>query len=1095
LKTISCFAKHHLKLTALLAAASMQLACHSRQIDARPHERLAETNASAPTTQDNRNQQVLVSGLDVGRPLGRLSQDLFKAENLTRPDFILSAEARNLLQRLNAEILNLSKKSVESDELKSALNVWRSALLAGCNEQLQGCRHIGFFRSDSQSQAVLLEIAKRESQPDVKLKLLHLGFDLGNRASALDFENQYVKAAVTFLKQSQNGPRSETFERMQTQVEAVIETILLKGSDQARSQALEPLLELFPIWQSSLKESSGDQHRLRMLIFDFALQSRIYNKDRNDLHPDLRAALKDRQERANSLTQQLTNLRKQSQNLTWMKLPESLPHDEYLYLVDAVVNDHINIDQAARFWEGTHRDLNQLATRARDVVRILILNQLRNSNAHLRRFFQRKDMFSSATFIDAVISESTVLSQQWERVIASAELLKTLVERVNLGVDRRDANTNEFLTEIQGLRRNVKYFAVWPSMFVMSYHLSKMNFKVKFESPFGSVTVNSADVMTALFDGELTAWLNFGNDGIPLNKAEVNYAFSFAVSTGVLRDFGVSNEEFLSELVRRYLAPTVAEVDFDNQTLASWTTQNAKYNQLMRVCRSPVSEFTNRIPLGSFPSYVYHGSASNGATSNSEILYISSQAHRTELDSQIEAVSLILIPRERQVRALIEMIHAANQNSAERAQLSQIVDQALVGSHRFMGLVFHSVRELGPCIHTMRKRELQQQIQLIQAEAAYLRDVHAQMTALRRLSANQRPAAAEAASAKMRLVPSYIDASEIPRIGGFDSEILYYNRLDGVLRMAAFLQRGYRGTGSTHAAINPSTEIVIPEDVLSPDLGFSSRTVNLNYRENVDEFVGQALKLWIASSGPFAFWWNSFMNTFQVRFRLEALTALYRAGSVQMIDPVNNVLKSTALQPEEIFTELFRLAELVELSSDDRQIAQLINLTGRFAPNDLAGLYRETNSLRERGLLDGAVLLLLEGINGEPSRGSINTSEEGATQAIYRYALIPWGRVIYQQQKSIGTFYLPVPEATRAIVGDLYRPLVQTQLRRRREFLRAAQERVKQGASTQVNYSLDLNPVGLAGTLISPNVQQDVLSQEEDLHRETDGFFRLNSQN
>src|SRR5690606_2610485 len=117
-----------------------------------------------------------------------------------------------------------------------------------------------------------------------------------------------------------------------------------------------------------------------------------------------------------------------------------------------------------------------------------------------------------------------------------------------------------FIQELESLPQQVKLFAVWPTMFVISHHLSKRNFEITFETFFGIVTIDTTSILQDLVEGAYGAWFSFGNDGWGLNQAEVAYAFSYAVAAGVFEDYGIKERDFFAEFLLRYLGPADYQV-------------------------------------------------------------------------------------------------------------------------------------------------------------------------------------------------------------------------------------------------------------------------------------------------------------------------------------------------------------------------------------------------------------------------------------------------------------------------------------------------------------------------------------------------------
>src|SRR5690606_14003978 len=82
------------------------------------------------------------------------------------------------------------------------------------------------------------------------------------------------------------------------------------------------------------------------------------------------------------------------------------------------------------------------------------------------------------------------------------------------------------------LRRNIKYMAVYPNMFLMAYFIAHNKAPLEVNTWFGSFKIDHTTIINAFMDGNVSPWFRFGNDELPLSKIELLYAYYFALRNG-----------------------------------------------------------------------------------------------------------------------------------------------------------------------------------------------------------------------------------------------------------------------------------------------------------------------------------------------------------------------------------------------------------------------------------------------------------------------------------------------------------------------------------------------------------------------------------
>lgn len=1024
---------------------------------------------------------------------------------LEDPRVIHTKQMRAALRAFNESLVSLAEQN--PDQAKPWIEKARIAIESGCDGLLKDCTNIRFFSGDHNS-AKLMElsartidkaidgekdIAKRDDLVRTYYRRLKISFALRNRVSDSKFDFMYLMRASDYAETFSRSPKNSRERDLLTQHSEVFEMILNAFnpdlSDPKFKTQFESFVNAFSPWNYSRQtESPFGQAATRMLAL--AARDFLYDGKSNALSSSLVKAIKHSQETPplpvtlmegetnpfahvdDSLANIESQFQKEEGNI-WrdLSLKDTMPRDEYFYMIDRIYGGHLTPDDATEIWRGSRQDANALLKAAEQYIKIRVAAQIVRTNRYMS-FIYSSQKYSSTDLFQMAIKNSFPIENQWRRMLDRIKWIQTFLERNLKAADDR-LNSESYThvdTMLTSITRNIKITSVYTNMMLMAYFLSEVKFKFPISTAFGSWELDAATIVSWFFEGNLRPVFKFGNDDVPLKRIETLYVFLFGLKTDAFKTFSVSKEKpldlprFFEVVIGKYLEADRLELQNALEAERKTMRQSNGMATFLQVCRQdrqllaqgirPGHQGTTlAIELDRLPFGTYVGARSiygeDAWRFHSDSLTKRIKGMNDGLKRKLDFVKIMVDL----LRQHLNIIHAPSDEVLRK------IDGFLEGIRtletEYLTELTRWNDTLSPCLDQSIAIEIDRQNDLVELEIQHLRSVWQHMTAIRAANGNSavQLAAVQKATAYLN---STLALDELPSAANYKtvSEITgdeyVYAEFDVLLR----LRRGLK-------KVAPNVRIIMPSDLTDTKMWKDRAQVIITYNENEELFVREALRNFNGSTGSYVKWLNTTGDATIFVNRVKLNTQLYRLGRF----PVYNT-SDISCQGKTNITECPK--KIYEMSAK-RLVDEMANITNMLSMTENGGRpKRDAQYLKMLGMTarwDKAKLAdFMLDKNGEPisvfeTLYMALTEEKAALEEALDY---------HTTEQAVGHF-LFAPEAVfkEVLDGSFFR-LVYRYFSRINELTAAirAREQADAKAGRRLEYSYEWRENQMIGTSI-----------------------------
>jgi hypothetical protein len=1091
-------------------------------VDQRPHE----APISTQTQQPNAVQSIEPLSVDLKSVMARfetsieannpsgwletvrtLTPVLTSQEVLQNPRRSASAELRNALMVWNRATLKLVQAG-KGSEVREFIEGLLASVSFGCDTLLRGCQNVAFFRQDPGTAQVLevylrsLDAKLGQASPTAEWRAqlvsfyrhLNLAFELRRNVATNELEFMYLNRASQLSAQHREMPAE-----LQAQVDLarhreVMSMILGRfqpdlSTPEARAR-FATFIDNFSPWEFSRRadsatDSAANQGQTRLL--SLAARTSLYAANGTQLSDSLKKAIESSQrartavEGEESFAQAVDVLKRQNSRI-WsnLKLADDFPRNEYFFMVDRLFRDHLTVDDVTAIWEGSRQDGSQLLSIAEKYIKIEIGRMVVRTNSFMSSVYESNK--SHQSIFKDTIEKSYPLSTQWDQMLKRVERIGTLVSRIQKQVP--PAEFQKFERNLNAVRRNIKFVSVYPNMMLMAYFLEEAQFKLEIFTFFGVIKLDTADIINAFFDGRLTPWFSFGNDGEGLRRLETLFAFYFALKTDSFHAFSAGSRPidevlFFEKVIGRYLAENEKLLLQHLSSIQDNIRNSPQHGLLQQICRQDrlALEAGEKVGgrglgptlnLNQFETRTYlaggHLSPMQGLSSfYSSTTLDAVQKVRQDLDRKLRFV-------ETMVRVLSSHLGA---NGAEKIEKIRANLQRVVGLRRqLLAEIWNRNRELSTCLTQSLLIEWDRQRQLIDFEARHLRAVHAELTRIRNATATQREALETEANLRIRReFPLSLAGDRLPSgflgQGGFQEGQYQISKLDLLLRLRAAMR-----------SIAPNTLIQLPPDLADTDLWRQPQFVSLNAEMGVEEFVRAGLKVFHTTNSGYISWISNTRLSDTLQSRLRLAVELYQLGRFEVGS--DREAQTVSFSADSVVEVLMSTLQSMSIghSPDEARVLDLIGSASRFERAEYDKMLFDAQ---------GRGLSLAEKVYQ-----MVTDDETGLSEA----------RELYTTSRGMGHFLFAPDESVNQTLREQFVPLVQRHFNGIRELEQALERRELSDAQAnrllEVGYEirggqvLTVGPVRTPGDrarYLSPSRIRDAEARRGVFDSATNGFF------
>lgn len=993
----------------------------------------------------------------------------------------------------------------------------RVVIESGCDGTGKGCSRaiLRFFKQDigasrlmeASAREVEIELDRlskaRSSSPKLRgetqklqnelvrtyYRRLKMAYELKNQTMDRELEFLYLARASQYAEAFNSEiPTTRERELLAQHIE-VFETILAGFnpdlSNKEFRERFEAFVNNFGPWRYSRRgENPFGRASTRML--SLAAQNFLYRDGK--LSQSLTVAIQDSQEiqKAPENTSQdafeqktfesldssfsmIVKHIREKQPAIWMNLSlsDSFKRDEYFFIIDRIFGDHLTIEDASEVWRGTKRDSKALLQVAEQYIKIQIAAQTVRTNKYMAGIYSNRD-WSSTTLLEKAIEQSYPVQTQWNQLLGR-------IERLHLFLDRSLKSTEDVWGAsdfskvdrmLSSIRRNIKYLSVYPNMMMMAYYMAESKFKLSIYTFFGKFEIDTGQIIGWFFDGKLSPFFNFGNDGNGLKRIETLYAFLFALKTDTFASFSASRGEridvvkFFDVVIAKFLDEERIDLSNAIDEIRRETRKNTM-ETFLKTCEQDRDLINRGVKPGTAGArlpidlWAFKFSTYVGTTASSSHGYAALQFHNERRAEKIRTLNSSLRAKLEFVQIMTGLLEEQlRKTGSNEAEIERIREKIKVYTSRvsqlraeFLTEVTRWNRTLSNCVDQAVRVEVERQGELLEMEEKHLRYVWSKIKEAR--SSQNREALLGALNKEIvsSTGAEKISSSKpfLPKSAATEDNYVYAD-LDVTLRMVQHLKK-----------VAPNVDIIMPSDLSDSSIWKAENRRVIPYSSSEEEFVRSGMKNFDEGTSTIMSWLGSTDDPTTFIQRLNVNTELYKLGRFKVFD-VSSVacreqsdMTKCPLRDEEITAEdlvnqtsaTLRMLSMTEggKPKKDTRIIALVGATSRW----------NREKLKKSFVLEE---------NGEP-KTLFESLFEGLIQDT---TLLDEAKDFNLTNRSTGEFLFAPEKEFRTIVSQGFQPSVDTYFGRAEALLKAIDVREKKdGASgNTIDYSYELRPSGLA---------------------------------
>lgn len=1079
---------------------------------------------------------------------------------LENPRITHTPMMRTALQAFSSSLVLLADD--DRDQALPWIEKTRLAIESGCDGEMKGCTNIAFFRGGSDSAKIMqisadslnakidslskeISEARKASktnsdkveelviQRDGLIRLyyrrLSLSFVLRNQITDPQFEFMYLTRASDYaaaFARSENPSRERALLTRHSEIfELILNHFNPDLSEPGFKSRFEDFVNAFAPWNYSRQtENPFGSAATRML--SLAAKSFLYDektgKISKSLAESIRASQEDEKETTASASKkddasfgdpfsssfaETTATLKSENPKIWknLVLSDSMPRDEYFFIIDRIYGGHWTPDDASEIWRGSKRDSTALLRAAEQYIKVQIAGQIVRTNRYMSSIYSNKE-WSSVTLFQNAIEKSYPIENQWNQMLSRIERVQLFLDR-NLKASNEVFNTeeyknmNEMLTSV---RRNIKYLSVYPNMMLMTYFMAEVKFKIPVRTFFGSYEIDAATIISWFFDGRLSPLFNFGNDGQSLKRVEILYAFLFALKTDTFDAFSTVDSSakrldvprFFEVVVGKYLDADRIALEQSLEDVRKSIRQSNNMTTFLQVCRQDRDLIAKGVKPGQEGATLtleFH-TMTNAVYVGTNVGYGADawSFHGSRLSEKVKTVNSDLRRKLDFVATMVSLLEKHLETSGTKADEVKATTDKIKGyvsgvkrlQTEYLTEVTRWNKTLSSCLDQALEIEIDRQNDLLELEIQHLRAVWKRMTALR--SANNATAVAEANS----FVKASLGTSDLGKnlsyepISNVSMSEYVYAELDVMLRMRQNLK-----------TVAPNVRVLMPSDLMDTNYWKDRRQVVISYNSSEDEFVREGVRNFNGSLSAYAKWINSASDPAPFINRLALFTELYKLGTTEVYDTAAQSCQGKpnitecplipyTMTPKMVVDETARVLSLLSLTEDggklkrDAEYLRLVGATSRWMVDRL-----------KKFTLDD---------NGEPV-----TLFEHIYQALSEdETALDEAREFNLTDRSVGRFLFSPEEDYKVILRRGFHPLVNNHFGRVKALEVAVLEREKsdQKSGKILEYSYEfregdvlsakIDHIGGVPVYLSRQKIDDFTTRRILFDRETDNAFK-----
>ncbi len=877
------------------------------------------------------------------------AQRVLELKRVTDPKSMGNRPVLNELIMLNDLILHTTPEQRRLPEFSAVLSLYQSALTKDCGTYRDSCTGVRYLKQAGTSAEVVKLLAKSNTATQFKLLLF-----------ALEMKNRLWDGDMIFMLE--NAPHAGL---SASEAEAVTSErhLLVTAMQQLQDKTADPLaarrfLDSINAWEmvefDIHNTASGlDSSTVEAMLETFGRANYLYAAD-GSLHPGLKKLIERREQAPDGYMAQQRMLQGKKMyhpDLIGARFTEHL--DELTYIIDSVYLGRISPQAGAQLFGSTKKSAVDLRHAVEGFFRLQFALAVYTSAEAAKNVFHSEVEIKSK--LSYVTEHSIGVARIWSYFRAQIQPLRSFSQ---LAAGKRPAETMEaaqLMDLFNSSEKSILMASTYPQTMVLLHMLSQEKFEV---AHLGSLDFfDSGDLMSVLFTGHVPPLFPYSEEKNPLNSFQILHAFDFALRTNTFEIYGIDQDFFIADTIRRISVRTVSNINSHIHDVLAMLSQDDTLPRLHEACL----EFTEKpqfIPrkfyVGELSLSPYYGSlleltmlqVHSGGNKNGVMFFDSEFAEtvedaRLELTTQIRTGEALIVAYTDYLRktGASEATVAAKTLASRRVIASLKAKQTEVLT-RARGWY----NDIGKCSYKMIARDQEVQLKTISMEKAYLRQVYRDITRMRQgpLDPSER-----------QKILARIQFSGLPSgFAGYDrisSDGYTYSQVNYILRMASFLTKGLVTDEGTLPAIAPHLMIDygpalnFDTDLIYSDHGHGKANQPayfIPYINSEEEFVNTGLKVVFNTSAT-----NSLFNNWSTKVHGYFVPSRYYEHNLAVLSRLERMLegKSTDFSPAAVLKLHAELLKAMSISPEERSLYEMLSFKEKFSQSTYVGIMVEKN--------------------------------------------------------------------------------------------------------------------------------------------------------
>lgn len=1098
-----------IKFALALTLGMASVAC-SRDVGHRPHSApVGVADAGPSETPRSESRETPLAPL-AEKPASDAAALVSRAESLLDPKS-LGADQRRLrrpeiareVNRLSLAVAGLLEAAARqrqdaaaNGDVAKILAAYERAMTDGCDERLNGCLYVDFFRRDPAASRIARAIAATKSNLEARYRLLRLTYALKNGARDEALDLAYLAKAKTWSTELARRGDTASREALREHTELTL-TLLGRLAVQPGFRLPQDIEKEFDPWSFATGQE-GAPSAVDDAVLDLAVRTGLYLPSEGQsnaapvLDPSFRERIRVLAERPTGLVKRLEAIKAKNPSIfRSFELADTAEQNEYFFIFENLYEGAISLNNASSIWKGTRQDVAAARKALETYVRFRFLLLALEANYGMQEFFARTDSFTPQSLLDDTFRHSETYAQRWQDGFARLERMKLFFER---HFTDNTEDSRRLASFFAGAGREVKYISTYPIMLMAAYKLAKIDFVMEVPTWTGIIRIDGPQILTWFFKGESPPWFKFSEDRNPLTKAQISLAFLAALKMGLMESGGITYGDFFRVAIGQTLQARGTMVSERIEEMRKWYTANQPdFTSFIRACRdlerpghfplerTNIEELGRRAymgqPMGPIGEpWMTDGLASANALFDDDRIFRmreggdAAKRHARTMVDTVEYVRLEFTPALEQMTMLAGMIETHLKDTKPEAEANRLIGEmrAVLGPFERMRSEFYGRwislhDQVSGCLDAFYDEEFASQKILLSAFVKKVREVHGEMTRARAQGSSSPSKVFDFSS---RPETNFPGLAEHEVRMGFDQNAFRYSKVQLLLFFKSILETGTQLDSGPIAARRAPGTYVLPQKLTDLNPGLLSLTSEIRYKEDVEEFIGDVMRDFVSRRAPntspgdvqYVVWLDIGGLGLRPKNRVQVLSAVYKAGEVPALACTGNACseesgRKARITADVVIDTTLKVAKRLELDDEWLKILRYAGLRWRLQSNEFVidewafnlkdRRYRSVLDFPFRNVLGDIVISFKQ---SEAQADEQGTSSESSMNSIVGRLEEARRYVISERQLKSGVLSLSPAMAER--LRQIYIGPAIEDLRLRSEFIRAVAKRAESPSNT-----------------------------------------------